>query len=150
MIITFEKFKFYKTGKNVMYSAIVLDEKSRQELLQRFVYGDDEFNDWIKICHHMTICMGELPEHIKRYWLDEEVELVITHIGRSDKALAVKVEGFFTLNKKTSFEFEIIDRIPHITIAINPIDGAPKDSNYITNWEKIETIKLTGVVEEIL
>lgn len=149
MIITFENFKFYKTGTNVKYSAIVLDQKSRYILLSRFIYSDPEYNDWIKICDHMTICLGSLPEHIKRYWLDEDVELFATEIGYSDKAVAVKVEGFFTVGKKNMIN-EIEDRIPHITLAMNTIDAEPKDSNYITDWKEIDKIELRGVVKEIV
>ena len=149
MITTFENFKFYKKGASVKYSAVVLDQKSRNLLLQRFIHNNPEFDDWIKICHHMTICMGELPEHLKRYWLDEEVGLTVTHVGSSDKALAVKVQGFFTLSKQIKFEGDIENRYPHITLAINPIDAAPKDSNYITEWQKIDKIKISGIVKEI-
>jgi len=149
MITLFENFKFYKKGSNIVYSGIILDQKSIDLLLSTFIYPYNEYSDWIKIAHHMTICMGELPEHIKRYWLDEEVTLTVTEIGVSDKAIAVKVTGFFSITKPIK-DLNDIDRFPHITLAINPIDAKPVDSNFITDWKKIQPITLKGIVKEVL
>lgn len=147
MIKHFEKFKFYKKGLSITYSAVILDEKSRNLLLSTFIYPNTEYSDWIKIAHHFTICLGELPEHLKRYWLDEEVTLTATEIGISDKSVAVKISGFFNVGK---VEFEDDIKIPHITLAINPFDAKPVDSNSITNWTPIKHIKLRGVVTEVI
>ena len=148
LITLFEKFKFYKKGLNITYSGVILDESSRNLLLSNFIYSNPEYSDWIKISHHLTICMGELPEHIKRYWLDEEVSLTATEIGISDKAVAVKVQGFFNIVKSIK-ELDDVIRFPHITLAINPIDAKPVDSNFINNWHKIKPLKLRGTVQEI-
>jgi hypothetical protein len=144
----FENFKSYKKGLNVNYSAIILDKDSRNQLLSKFIYNNPDFSDWIKVCDHMTICMGELPEHMKRYWLDEEVELVVTEIGISEKAVAVRVENFSTIVK--SNPKDEINRFSHITLAINPFDGKSLDSNFITDWKKITPITIKGVVKEVL
>ena len=37
MIKIFEDFKFYKTGDNISYSAVVLDEKSKHKLLSTLI-----------------------------------------------------------------------------------------------------------------
>ena len=148
MITQFESFKFYKKGISVKYSAIVLDEKSRTLLLSKIIYPYEEFNDWIKIAHHMTICLGELPEHIKKYWLDEDVTLTVTELGISDKAVAVKVTGFFNV-AKASLPDDEISRFPHITLAINPIDAKPVDSNFITEWQSVEPFDVKGTIIEI-
>ena len=94
----------------------------------------------------MTICLGGLPEHIKRYWLDEEVTLTVTEFGTSDKAVAVKVTGFFNIDKP-----ELTDgpSFPHITLAINPIDAKPADSNRIVDWQIIDPLIVKGIVTEI-
>jgi hypothetical protein len=149
MITLFENFKFYKKGLNITYSGVILDVKSKNRLLTNFIYKDADFAGWKILADHMTICMGELPEHIKRYWLDEEVELIATELGISDKAIAVKVEGFFNIIKSTKDLDDDIVRFPHITLAINPIDAKPADSNFITNWQVIEPLKLKGTVQEI-
>lgn len=143
---SFEKFKFYKLdNKKVSFAAVVLDNDSSNLLLSAFVYPNSEFNDWIKIAHHMTICLRELPEHLKKYWLDEDVYLTVTELGISDKAVAVKVTGFYTLvdSKDTVLKF------PHITLAINPFDAKPLDSNLITDWKPVEHLKISGTVKEI-
>lgn len=143
---SFEKFKFYKSNnKKISYAAVVLDKDSQHLLLSTFVYPNPEFSDWIKIANHMTICLRELPEHLKKYWLDEEVYLTVTELGVSDKAIAVKVTGFYTLVDSK----DAVLKFPHITLAINPFDAKPLDSNLITNWKPVQHLKLNGVVKEI-
>lgn len=148
MLTQFEHFRFYKKGLNITYSGIVLDQDSRDKLLKTFIYPNPDYTNWIKIAHHMTICMGELPEHLKRYWLDEEVTLTVTEIGVNEKVVAVKVSGFFSISKPFQLENEG-PKFPHITLAIDPIDGKPSDSNLIENWKKIKPLKLKGIVQEI-
>ena len=139
MITVFEHF--YKNNTPIVYSSIVLDSYSKYILLSKFIYNDSDYSDWIKICDHMTICLGELPEHIKRYWLDEEITLITTELGISEKAIAVKVKGFFNIEKPNTINGP---KFPHITLAINSINGKPVDSNYIENWQIIEPIKIKG------
>jgi hypothetical protein len=131
-----------------MYSAVLLDEKSQLKLEK--LAEDIKVNGvrvpmlvrdsgWKMYCHHMTICMGPLPEHLKQY-LGTPQKLEVTHIGVSDKAVAVRVIGFDSKNK-----------IPHVTVAVNTAGGGkPFDSNKITEWTAIETaIKLNGEVKEL-
>jgi tRNA nucleotidyltransferase (CCA-adding enzyme) len=121
----------------ISYSAVVLSEPSKKRLLNLFLGMIPE--GWEKIAHHMTICLGELPENLKNK-ISEKVQLSVVGVGMSDKALAVKVDGFYSKNK-----------IPHITIAIDRIGGAkPVDSNKIESWANFGgEIYLTGYVEEI-
>ena len=149
MITLFDNFKFYKKGLNITYSAVVLDKESKDLLLSTFIYSNPDYSDWIKFADHMTICLGELPEHVKRYWLDEEIKLKATEIGISDKAIAVKVDGFFNISKNFEENDEIV-KFPHITIAINPFGAKPVDSNNITNWKIIQPLKLKGIIKEVL
>jgi hypothetical protein len=148
MIKLFEEFKSYKKGLSITYSGVILDEQSRMKLLSAFIYPNPNFTDWVKIAHHMTICMGDLPEHLKKYWLDEEVTLTATELGISDKAVAVKVTGLFIISKPSTPEDEG-PKFQHITLAINPIDGKPADSNLITDWKEIESMELFGVIKEV-
>lgn len=121
----------------ISYSAVVLDENSRNILLsftKSLIPGDFEI-----IAHHMTICMGELPNDLKNK-INEKVELQAYEIGFSEKAIAVKVSGFYSKNE-----------IPHITLAVNRnIGGKPFDSSKIKNWIPLDkTIDLIGFVQEI-
>lgn len=146
MITLFEKF--YKKGLNITYSAVILDEKSQNLLLSTLIYPNEEFSEWNKIAHHQTICMGELPEHLKRYWLNEEISLTATEIGSNENVVAVKVTGSFVISKPTDKEGEG-SKFPHITLAVNPNGGKPADSNNIINWSPIKHLKLKGVVKEV-
>jgi len=127
-------------SKNVTkkrYSAIELDDKSKNLLLNKF--RDKIPNNWNTICHHMTIDpFNTLPEDET----GKEVRLKVTHIGKSDKAIAAKVSGY---QGKTNNKF------PHVTIAIDRNNGAkPKDSNEIMEWEPIqEDIYLNGTIRNL-
>ena len=122
----------------VLYSAVVLDEKSRKRLLDAL--GDRIPEGWEVIAHHMTITFGkELPEDLK-YMLGKTVELKTTKMGISDMAFAVLVDGFKTLTGKPA----------HITIAVNRKEGGkPVMSGDIKKWVRIYPFNLTGVVTEI-
>lgn len=123
-------------GYKVSYSAVVLDQKSKEAILNHLSIP----NDWKIICHHMTIKMGELPENMKGR-INEKVTLKVSELGKSDKAIAVKVDTYLSQNA-----------IPHITVAINAKAGAkPKDSNDIKEWTPLdETFTVSGRIEEVL
>lgn len=125
-----------ETGR-ISYSAVILDDADQQKLLEFF--KDKIPSDWNKYAHHMTITMGELPQD-KKYQVGEKVQLTAYEIGKSDKAIAVKVKGCWTTNQ-----------IPHITLAVNLTDGGKTvDSNNITHWESLKnTIPLNGIIKEI-
>jgi hypothetical protein len=95
----------------------------------------------------MTIAFGK-PTPDKGD-LGKEVKLQVTHLGVSDMAIAVKVEGYPSLNK-----------VPHITLAVNPNGGKAVMSNEIEVWTPIDNITdslrglydkmfVTGVVTDI-
>jgi len=132
-----------------MYSAVVLDEKSQLALS---AWADKNIkvnnirlptlvsqNGWKMICHHMTIQFNGTPEYVKEY-LDTDQKLEVTHIGVSDKVVAVRVIGFPSTNK-----------IPHITVAVNVrAGGKPVMSNDIKEWTAVANgPKLKGIVKEL-
>jgi hypothetical protein len=128
--------------KKPTWCAVVLDKDVQQKLLEYF--SNDIPSGWEKIAHHMTIDPfhpfdesnndGQLPGN--------RVILTCTHIGKSDKAIAVKVTGY---SGKTNNKF------PHITLAIDRKNGAkPKHSNDITDWKELETKpKVSGIIKNI-
>lgn len=132
-----------RIGESVMnngkisYSAVVLDERDQKKLLEFF--KELIPSDWSQYAHHMTIKMGELPQE-KKQDIGKEVQLTAYEIGKSDKAIAVKVKGYWSSNV-----------IAHVTLAVNKNEGGkPVDSNKIANWEPLSnTIPLTGIVREI-
>jgi hypothetical protein len=84
----------------------------------------------------MTIAFGQGVENEED--LGKEVGLVVTEIGVSDMAIAVKVEGYPSKNA-----------IPHVTLAINPDGGKPVMSNQITDWTPVGPLKIRGTVTNI-
>lgn len=120
----------------ISYSAVVLDEKSRELLIDKFKSLVPD--DWNIICHHMTINLGELDTNMKEY-SGKEVKLVVNSFGFNNLVMAFGVVGFYSKNKK-----------PHITFAVNRKDGGkPYMSNNIDNWSSIDEIIVNGKVEEV-
>jgi hypothetical protein len=116
------------------WSAVELDEKSKAILTQAL--GDKIPQGWEVIAHHMTI---NFKEPVSSELVGQKVILTATSLGLSDKALAVKV---------TSGGVQSVNAIPHVTVAIDRTNGGkPKDSNAITDWQKIQPIQLTGTVK---
>lgn len=134
--------KIVKEGKkkssNILYSAVVLDEESKNNLLSYVSQYVDIPFDWKGLGDHMTIAFKqELPPHLKKD-LDEVVSLTVKSIGVSDDAIAVEVEGYPSQKE-----------IPHITVAIPP-EGRAVNSNNIKDWQPVEgQLIVKGKVSEI-
>lgn len=120
--------------ERILYSAVVLDEESKDLLFDIF----DEYipQKWRKIGHHMTISFGSGVDN--KDDIGKEVRLYVTQIGVSDMAIAARVEGYPSKNQ-----------IPHVTLAINPEGGKPVMSNFITDWVDVIPFVIYGVVTEI-
>ena len=121
----------------IAYSAIVLDQKSRSRLLERFKSMIPE--DWEVLADHMTINLGEINPEYQKY-LGLPIQLSVKDIAMDDIVMAVGVTGFGSTNAK-----------PHITIAVNRREcGKPSMSNKLTDWKSIgRPLLLTGKVTEI-
>ena len=129
-----EIYENINNGK-VLYSAVVLDEKSHDELLAKF--KDSIPEGWKTFAHHMTIVFGKGLDNNSE--VGKPVTLTVTELGESDKAMAVKVKGYRSTNE-----------IPHITLAVNTLEGGkPFMSNQITNWSPVENFTVTGTVTEV-
>jgi hypothetical protein len=120
--------------RDALYCGVFLDMASRAMILDRVEIP----MGWRVYVHHMTIRLGELPNNLKDL-IGEEVELLVTHIGKSDKAIAFGIDTSLSFNKR-----------PHITVAIDVENGGkPKDSNDIINWDRIKEFTVRGKIGEI-
>lgn len=129
--------------KKVLYSAVVLDEKSHDELLERF--KDKIPEGWKLFAHHMTIVFGKGLDDDSE--VDKRVTLTVTELGESDMAIAVKVDDYPSTNEIPQWDFI---KIPHITLAVNTSEGGkPFMSNQITDWVPVENFTVTGTVTEV-
>lgn len=120
-------------SSDVLYSGVVLDTANRTNLLDKVQSGIPQ--GWKVIAHHMTIKLGELNDKKE---IGKNVTLTVTHVGFSDMAMAVKVEGYQTSNP-----------VPHITIAVNSAGGMPSMSKGITKWQQVKSFMVNGQVMEI-
>ena len=139
----------------ISYSAIVLDQDSRNDLVDALSAELATIQDWEfgttgdLTPHHMTIVMDKLGIYADDFpsfdheGNEIEYDLVINGIGFSDKVLAVRVGNINNIQSK----------VPHITVAVNRPDGKARDSNEITNWKSWTPprgpLVLTGHVEEV-
>jgi len=122
---------------NISYSAVVLDEKSRTRLIERFKSIIPE--QYEIIADHMTINLGEIDPEYQKY-LGLSIRLSVDEIAVDDKVIAVGVSGFDSKSLK-----------PHITLAVNRQGGGkPSMSNKLNNWEKLKRpFYVTGKVKEV-
>lgn len=117
------------------WSAVVLDAQSKNTLVNSFKNMIPD--GWEVIAHHMTINFKNIVNTAE---VGKRATLKVTHIGKNNTALAVKVSGY-TGTTNNSF--------PHITIAIDRANGGkPKDSNTITNWQPVtQDMYLLGTIQ---
>lgn len=129
-------FKRASENKKISYSAVLLDEASRENLISKLKPFIPE--GWKIIAHHMTINMGPLKDKGE---VGKNVTITADHWAKDDKAMAVTVSGYERKMPGTA----------HVTIAINAEMGAkPKDSNNLAGWQPISNpITLSGTVAEV-
>jgi hypothetical protein len=123
-----------------VYWAVKLESESIKRLIEAFKSEIPE--GWRVFAHHMTIAFGKIKNNNVKEFLDsnigKSVDLAAVELGKSPKAMAVRIET----NVPTDNE------IPHVTVAVSPM-GKPVDSNFITDWKKLDQpIQLSGKVEE--
>jgi len=126
----------------VSYTAVILDEISRQNLKKEFNNLSLAFPDgWDWIAHHMTIKFGSpLSDERRNELLGKTFSLKIIKLGTDDMCCAVGITGCYCENK-----------IPHITLAVNKsVGGKAYMSNNIKDWVPYDVdFTLTGTVREI-
>jgi hypothetical protein len=123
---------------NISYSAVVLDDNSRQRLIERFKNIIPE--GWNIIADHMTVNLGEIDPEYEKY-LGLAVRITVNDIAMDDKVIAVGVSsGINSHNPKA-----------HITLAVNRTNGGkPVMSNNLTNWEKLRRpLLLRGKITQV-
>tara|TARA_B100000700_G_C14260075_1_gene496603 strand:- start:40 stop:486 length:447 start_codon:yes stop_codon:yes gene_type:complete len=144
----------------ISYSAIVLDEMSKQNILG--MLGDYIPSGWTAYAHHMTITMGPLvhpKESKRRKGHDYSAfgppgtphNLTVTELGLDERAMAVKVASPFPTRNDQKGGFA------HITIAVNTAEGGkPFHSNKIPleNFKSLAelglpAITVKGTVQEV-
>ena len=86
----------------ISYSAVVLDNRSRDRLIKRFKSIIPE--DWEIIANHMTINLGEIDPELEKY-LGMPVRLNVNDFAIDDKVIAVGVSGFESQNDKSHITF---------------------------------------------
>lgn len=124
--------------ESVEYSCVLLDSASHKRLRTQFPSPSPE---WHYRAHHMTLCLGPLVPSTGAV-AGAAVTLQVVAVGRSDAALAVRVEGGGVRS---------LNAVPHITIAFAPTAHA-KDSNDIKEWREatgLERMELQGTVQEM-
>lgn len=130
-----ELFSVLYDKSRVLYTGVIIDDESHNELVKLFrnIYTDK--NDWKIFSHHMTICLG--PSLKYRDILNTTHNLLVTHIGHTEGTVGVKIKTDLETNKQ-----------PHITIAVKP-GHKPVESSTITNWLPLNEFYITGTLKQI-
>lgn len=116
------------------YTALVLDNESRTELIKKFLIPEK----WEIIAHHMTINMGEPNNGPARELVGETFQLKVVAKSMNSLVMAVKVD---TLCPS-------VNEIKHITIAVNRKNGGkPFHSNELKHWNETTVFELSGKIE---
>jgi len=137
----FENYINSNSLNNVLYNAVILYKEDSLVLRNKIQsYLTEEEKTWKEYYHHCTISLGPCKE-INIPYLESKQRLLITHLGKSDKCVAVRV---LELGKVKSE-----NNIPHITCLVSKT-GKPKDSNFITDWTEFkQPFPLNGIFQEI-
>ena len=124
----------------VRYTAVVIEEPAEIQKIENLYREYVPETGWTKARnYHMTISLGPIPDSLRnRGDLNKEVELTISTIGISARAIALGTFGYYSKNE-----------VPHITLAFNKRGGEPADSKYISEWQPIQNIKVKGVIREV-
>lgn len=122
----------------LIWCAVILDDRSKNILKKEFpnYYPDG----WTEKTHHMTI--NPFKPLDNQLDSGKDINLMVSYVGFSNQATAVKVVGY---------KGQTYNNFPHITLAVNELDGGKsKDSNYIKNWKPVtKHIILSGTIKNI-
>jgi hypothetical protein len=118
----------------ISYSAVVLDEKSKLKLIEKFKHIIP--NNFEIIADHMTINTGKINLDCEKY-LGLSIRLNVDEIAITNNIISVGVDGFKSYNGK-----------PHIILAV---DKNKYDMfKTLNNYEKIKrSFYITGIVKEV-
>jgi hypothetical protein len=121
---------------NISYSAVVLNDKSKQRLINKFTdYIPNEFE--LNNSFHMTINMGEINPEYKKY-VGISVQLEVINYAITNNMFIIGVKGFFSENIK-----------PYISLATNKKDSSKINHNDL-DWINLKhPIKISGKVTEV-
>jgi hypothetical protein len=132
-------------NSNPRYSAIVLDQPSKDKLLKIIDNLKKEGTigeNWIISADHITINMGKIYDS---ELLGRIVNIKVIGIGYNDKVVALRVSTDTDIDYSRK-----VKRTPHITLAFNREEGGkPSMSNSIENWNNFNNISLKGIIQEI-
>lgn len=127
------------------YTAVVLDEKSRDALLTMSgVRENDQMQGWKEVAEHMTMFMGSDGRDQVLPLLGKVFTLEVTAFGSLFRS-----EGVGIAAVQVECEAPSKNSVKHITVARHK-DVPAKTSNEITEWTRLATpLRLTGIVQEV-
>lgn len=130
------------------YYGLFIDKEARKKILNEISdYGvellDKVYLDHCTLIHRSQYAKNQIiADRLERmidYGQVGPWKITLTHIGKSDKAMALKV--------RFGNPIPCANTLPHITIGTFQ-GGKPVDSNGITNWIELETpIEVYGILK---
>jgi len=131
-----------------MYTAILLDKESRDELKRLAYHWFNEIRDWQLYCHHLTLNMGPMDKGLNdSKLLGYNAVIQVDAAGMNDHAAACRATKFVTT---CGTELKSTNKTPHITMAVDVSNGGkPVMSNDINWWIPLTPKTFRGKVVEI-
>ncbi len=120
----------------ISYSAVVLDKKSKEKLLNMGTMQ----NGWEPAATHMTINTGQLSDPSMK---GKTIKLEVIEAAENEQVVAAKV----AILDPT---LQVRNRTPHIVIALNKKNGGKLSmGKSLEGWVKVRSIILSGEIKEI-
>jgi len=142
-----------------MYTAVVLNQESRRDLLDVFTDEIRALNGFQlqtaqgdPLIHHVTVNMGDFDSELNdKSLLGQEIVMNVISFAKDYRVAAFGVE-FLRKNGKSVFGIPgvvTINEMPHITAAINLKEGGkPFYSNKLTDWKPTyKVVEVRGVLQ---
>jgi hypothetical protein len=121
---------------NISYSAVVLDEKSKQRLLNRFKSIIP--NNFDSIPNYLKINDGEIDPEFRKY-LGMTIRLDAVSIASNENIIVLGINNFKLNSNK-----------PYIVLAANSTNNSLRSVDNLTNWKPLKRpIIISGKVSEI-
>lgn len=128
---------FLKHAANIIYTAVILDEESRSNLLSWFQEISGEEIHPKEFAHHMTIKFKPSEEEIESTPFNEKATLKIIGWASDERGQAVLVEPSIPSS----------NQFPHITVATNGVGPVYSNKLLENGYNEVQGPTLTGTVE---
>lgn len=130
------------------YTAVVLDDASKTDILQRHVFCVGSSREWRVHCHHMTCDLNPAAKSIAADFVGQRVALEVVAFGYIPELPGGGAEGCLLAALEVKCVVPSKNATKHITLYHHK-SMKPRQSNDIVDWVPVEPYTVYGVVQEV-